>query len=130
MSFTNYLETEILDHVFAGAAYSAPGTHYLALFTAISDGEAGSVTEVSTSGTAYARVAVSFSTSGDTTSNSGAVEYATATGSGFGTVTHVGVYDASTSGNLMCYATLTASKAIAAGDVFRVPAGDLDITLN
>jgi len=130
MSFTNYLETEILDHVFAGAAYSAPGTHYLALFTAVSDGEAGSVTEVSTSGTAYARVAVSFSTSGDTTSNSGAVEYATATGSGFGTVTHVGVYDASTSGNLMCYATLTASKAIAAGDVFRVPAGDLDITLN
>jgi len=130
MSFTNFLETEILDHVFAGAAYSAPGTHYLALFTAISDGEAGSVTEVSTSGTAYARVAVSFSTSGDTTSNSGAVEYATATGSGFGTVTHVGVYDASTSGNLMCYATLTASKAIAAGDVFRVPAGDLDITLN
>tara|TARA_R100000750_G_scaffold28705_1_gene18200 strand:- start:121 stop:513 length:393 start_codon:yes stop_codon:yes gene_type:complete len=130
MSFTNYLETEILDHVFAGAAYSAPGTHYLALFTAVSDGEAGSVTEVSTSGTAYARVAVSFTTSGDTTSNSGAVEYATATGGGFGTVTHVGVYDASTSGNLMCYATLTASKAIAAGDVFRVPAGDLDITLN
>jgi hypothetical protein len=130
MSFTNFLETEILDHVFAGAAYSAPGTHYLALFTAVSDGEAGSVTEVSTSGTAYARVAVSFSTSGDTTSNSGAVEYATATGGGFGTVTHVGVYDASTSGNLMCYATLTASKAIAAGDVFRVPAGDLDITLN
>ncbi len=130
MSFTNFLETEILDHVFAGAAYSAPGTHYLALFTAVSDGEAGSVTEVSTSGTAYARVAVSFTTSGDTTSNSGAVEYATATGSGFGTVTHVGVYDASTSGNLMCYATLTASKAIAAGDVFRVPAGDLDITLN
>jgi len=130
MSFTNFLETEILDHVFAGAAYSAPGTHYLALFTAVSNGETGSVTEVSTSGTAYARVAVSFTTSGDTTSNSGAVEYATATGGGFGTVTHVGVYDASTSGNLMCYATLTASKAIAAGDVFRVPAGDLDITLN
>ena len=84
MSFTNFLETEILDHVFAGAAYSAPGTHYLALFTAVSDGEAGSVTEVSTSGTAYARVAVSFTTSGDTTSNSGAVEYATATGGGFG----------------------------------------------
>ena len=130
MSFTNYLETEILDHVFAGAAYTAPGTHYLALFTAVSDGEAGSVTEVSTSGTAYARVAVAFTTSGATTSNTSAVEYATATGSGFGTVTHVGVYDASTSGNLMCYATLTASKAIAAGDVFRVPAGDLDITLN
>jgi len=127
MSFTNFLETEILDHVFAGAAYTAPGTKYLALFTAVANGETGSVTELS--GDAYARQTVAFTTSGDTTSNSGAVEFPTATGS-WGTVTHVGVYDASTSGNLMCYATLSSSKAIGTGDVFRVPAGDLDITLN
>ena len=127
MSFTNFLETEILDHVFAGAAYTAPSTKYLALFTAISDGEAGSVTELS--GSAYARQSVAFTTSGNTTSNNAAVEFPTATGS-WGTVTHVGVYDASSSGNLMAYATLSASKAIATGDVFRVPSGDLDITLN
>jgi hypothetical protein len=127
MSFTNFLETEILDHVFAGAAYTAPGTKYLALFTAISDGEAGSVTELS--GDAYARQSVAFTTSGNTTSNNAAVEFPTATGS-WGTVTHVGVYDASSSGNLMAYATLSSSKAIATGDVFRVPSGDLDITLN
>ena len=127
MSFTNFLETEILDHVFAGAAYTAPGTKYLALFTAISDGEAGSVTELS--GSAYASQSVAFTTSGHTTSNNAAVEFPTATGS-WGTVTHVGVYDASSSGNLMAYATLSSSKAIATGDVFRVPSGDLDITLN
>jgi len=127
MSFTNFLETEILDHVFAGAAYTAPGTKYLALFTAIADGEAGSVTELS--GSAYARQSVAFTTSGNTTSNNAAVEFPTATGS-WGTVTHVGVYDASSSGNLMAYATLSSSKAIATGDVFRVPSGDLDITLN
>jgi len=127
MSFTNFLETEILDHVFAGASYTAPGTKYLALFTAIADGEAGSVTELS--GNAYARQSVAFTTSGNTTSNNAAVEFPTATGS-WGTVTHVGVYDASTSGNLMAYATLSSSKAIATGDVFRVPSGDLDITLN
>jgi len=127
MSFTNFLETEILDHVFAGAAYTAPSTKYLALFTAIADGEAGSVTEIS--GNAYARQTVAFTTSGNTTSNNAAVEFPTATGS-WGTVTHVGIYDASTSGNLMAYATLSSSKAIATGDVFRVPSGDLDITLN
>lgn len=127
MSFTNFLETEILDHVFAGAAYSAPGTHYLALFTAVANGETGSVTELS--GSAYARQSVAFTTSGNTTSNNAAVEFPTATGS-WGTVTHVGVYDASTSGNLMAYATLSSSKAIDTGDVFRVPSGDLDITLN
>ena len=64
MSFTNFLETEILDHVFAGAAYTAPSTKYIGLFTAISDGEAGSVTEVS--GNAYARQAMAFTTSGAT----------------------------------------------------------------
>ena len=127
MSFTNFLETEILDHVFAGAAYTAPGTKYLALFTAIADGEAGSVTELS--GSAYARQTVAFTTSGNTTSNNAAVEFPTATGS-WGTVTHDGVYDAASSGNLMAYATLSASKAIDTGDVFRVPSGDLDITLN
>lgn len=127
MSFTNFLETEILDHVFAGAAYSAPGTHYLALFTAVADGEAGSVTELN--GSAYTRKAVAFTTSGNTTSNNAAVEFPTATGS-WGTVTHVGVYDASSGGNLMAYATLSSSKTIDTGDVFRVPSGDLDITLN
>ena len=52
MSFTNFLETEILDHVFAGAAYSAPSQHYLGLFTA-APGEAGGGTELS--GSAYVR---------------------------------------------------------------------------
>jgi len=126
MSFTNFLETEILDHVFAGAAYTAPSTLYLGLFTS-APGETGGGTELS--GSAYVRKAIAFTTSGDTTSNNAAVEFPTATGS-WGTVTHVGVFDASTSGNLMVYATLSASKAVASGDVFRVPSGDLDITLN
>ncbi len=128
MSFSNYLETEILDHVFAGAAYTAPTTLYLALFTA-APGETGGGTEVSTSGTAYARQTVAFTTTGNTTSNNAAVEYPTATAS-FGTVTHVGVFDASTGGNLMAYAALSSSKTIDTGDVFRVPTGDLDITLD
>ena len=128
MSFSNFLETEILDHVFAGAAYTAPTTLYLALFTA-APGETGGGTEVSTTGTAYARETVAFTTTGNTTSNNAAVEYSTATAS-FGTVTHVGVFDALTAGNLMAYATLSSSKAIDTGDVFRVPTGDLDITLD
>ena len=127
MSFSNYLETEILDHVFAGAAYTAPTTKYLALFTALADGEAGSVTEVTGGG--YARQTVAFTTSGNTTSNNAAVEFPTATAN-YGTVTHVGVYDAASSGNLMAYAALSSNKTIETGDVFRVPSGDLDITLN
>jgi hypothetical protein len=126
MSFSNFLETEILDHVFAGAAYTAPSTHYLALFTA-APGETGGGTEVS--GGAYARQSVAFTTTGNTTSNNASVEYSTATAT-FGTVTHVGVFDAATAGNLMAYAALSSSKTIDTGDVFRVPTGDLDITLD
>tara|TARA_R110000796_G_scaffold19029_11_gene57284 strand:+ start:4662 stop:5048 length:387 start_codon:yes stop_codon:yes gene_type:complete len=128
MSFSNFLETEILDHVFGAAAYTAPGTMHLALFTS-NPAEDASGTEVTTSGTAYARQTVAFTVSGNTASNTGAVEYPTATAT-FGTVTHVGVMDASTSGNLMAYAALTSSKTISTGDVFRVPVGDLDITLD
>ena len=67
--------------------------------------------------------------SGDTASNNAAIEFATATGS-WGTITHIAVFDASTSGNMVCYAALSASKTIETGDVFRVPAGDLDVTLD
>lgn len=126
MSFSNYLETNVLGHVFGGSAYTAPATLYLALFTSNPD-EDGSGTEVT--GGAYARQTVAFTVSGNTASNTAAVEYATATAS-FGTVSHVGVYDALTSGNLMAYAALTSSKSIDIGDVFRVPTGDLDITLD
>jgi hypothetical protein len=128
MSFSNYLETKVLDHVFGGTAYTAPSTLYLALFTA-NPNEDGSGTEVSTSGTAYARQSVAFTISGNTASNTAAVEYPTATAN-YGTVSHIGIYDASSAGNLIAYAALTSSKAIETGDVFRVPTGDLDITLD
>lgn len=126
MSFSDFLETEILDHVFGGNAYSAPATLYLALFTAAPD-DTGGGTEVS--GTNYVRKTIAFTVSGDTASNSAAVEFDTA-GDDWGTITHVGIYDASTAGNLLDWAALSASKAIATGDVFRIPSGDYDITLD
>lgn len=126
MSFTNFLETEVLDHVFGGNAYTAPGTLYTGLYTA-APSDTGGGTELS--GNGYARQATAFTVTGNTASNTDAEEWATATGS-WGTITHVGVFDASTGGNLMAYGTLTASKTIATGDVFRIPAGDLDITLD
>jgi hypothetical protein len=123
MSFSNFLETEVLDHVFGGNAYTAPGTLYTGLYTA-APSDTGGGTELSGSG--YARQATAFTVSG---SNTSAEEWATATGD-WGTITHVGVFDAATSGNLLAYGALTASKTIATGDVFRIPAGDLDITLD
>jgi hypothetical protein len=126
MSFSNYLETELLDHVFAGNAYASPSTVYVGLFTTNPD-EDGSGTEVS--GGSYARQAGTFSVTGNTATTTAAIEFPTATGT-WGTVTHIGIYDAVSAGNLLAYAALTTSKSIASGDVFRIPTGDIDITLD
>lgn len=126
MSFSNYLETELLDHVFAGNAYTSPSAVYVSLHTANPDEDA-SGTEVSGGG--YVRQEGTFSVSGNTATTTAAIEYATATAD-YGTVTHVGIWDASSSGNMLAYAALTASKTITTGDVFRIPTGDLDITLD
>ena len=125
MSFSNEFETRVLNYVFTTSSVTRPTAWHVALYTA-APSDTGGGTEVS--GGAYARQAVTFSVSGNTATNSGAVEYPTATAS-YGTVSHVGVFDAASGGNLIAYAALSASKAIAIGDVFRIPAGDLDITL-
>lgn len=126
MSFSNYLETEILDHVFAGNAYTSPSAVYVGLFTSNPD-EDGSGTEVS--GGSYARQEASFVVSGNTATTDAVIEFPTATGT-WGAVTHIGIFDALTTGNLLAYAALTTSKSIASGDVFRIPTGDIDITLD
>ena len=126
MSFSNYLENKLLLHTFGATAYTAPTTLYLAIHTT-NPAEDNTGTEVS--GSAYARQTVAFTVTTSTASNTAAVEFPTATGS-WGTLTHVGVYDALTGGNLLAYAALTTSKIISTNDVFRVPAGDLDITLD
>jgi len=126
MSFSNYLETELLDHVFANNAYTSPTTVYVSLHTANPDEDASGA-EVSGGG--YVRQSGSFAVSGNTATTDAAIEYPTATAD-YGTVTHVGIWDAETSGNMLAYAALTASKTISSGDVFRIPTGDLDITLD
>ena len=126
--FTDYLEDKVLEHVFGGNAYTAPGTLYVALYT-VAPTDTGGGTEVT--GGAYARQSGAFTVSGTNptqASNSAAIEYPTATAN-YGTVVAVGIFDASSSGNLLAYANLTASKVVSTGDVFRFNAGDLDVTL-
>ena len=126
--FSDYLEDKVLDHVFGGNAYTAPSTLYVALYT-VAPTDTGGGTEVS--GGAYVRQSGAFTVSGTnptTASNTSAIEYPTATAD-YGTVVAVGIFDASSSGNLLAYANLTSSKVVSSGDVFRFNTGDLDITL-
>jgi hypothetical protein len=123
MAFSNYLANEILDHVFSGNAFTAPATYYVALYT-VAPTASGGGTEVTGGG--YVRQTATFTTTAQQSTNTSAVEFPTALVA-YGTVVAAAVLDASTSGNLLAFANLTASKTI--GDVLRIPASDLDINL-
>jgi hypothetical protein len=127
MSFVNSFETTVLQWSLTTDSVTRPTTWYVGLFTSDPTDTGAAGTEVS--GGSYARVAVTFSVSGDTASNTASVEFPTATAN-WGTVSHIGVHDAASGGNMLVHGALTSSKAIDSGDVFRIPTGDLDITLD
>ena len=125
-ALSDYAENKVLDVLGANATFTAPSAVYLGLSTG-SFNDDGSGTEIS--GNNYARVAVSFGSAASCTmSNDAAIEFAAATGSGFGTVSHWGLFDAASSGNLLVHGSFSASKTIASGDVLKIAVGDLDIT--
>lgn len=129
---SNYLENALLDHVLNNTSLTSPSTVWLALFTA-DPGETGSLTnEVTTTGTAYARQVASFGAASSGTSTSDAdIEFPQATAS-YGTVSHVGIMDNATAGagNMLFYTSLTTSKAIDSGDIFKVTSTNLTVTLD
>jgi len=124
-AMSDYLENEILDHILGTGAYTMPTTVYVGLSTgSFNDDNSG--TELT--GNNYARESISFGAAASgTASNDAAVEFNAATGS-WGTVSHFGIFDALTSGNLLIHGALTASKVIETGDILKIAIGYMDIT--
>lgn len=132
-NIADYAEAKMLEHSVGKTTWGAV-TAYCALFTT-TPGDAGTGgIEVSTTSTGYARVATaglwgSAVVGAGTIANSSAITFPTATAS-WGTVAGVGIYDASTAGNLIWYGALTASKAIGTGDVFQFAVGNLSLAID
>ncbi len=131
-AFSDYLEAAIINHIFRNTAiFTPPANVYLALFTA-APSDSGGGTEVT--GGSYARKAVSTTGGwnapgvGGLTDNAATQTFVTATAS-WGTITHFGIFDAATAGNLLFHGALTASKVVGSGDTFQFEAGGLDINL-
>lgn len=123
---SNYLENALINATLRNTSYTSVATIYVALYTSDpTDADVG--TEVS--GGSYARTAVTFAAPSNGVSlNSGDVTFPTCT-AGWGTVTHIGLRDASTAGNLLYHTPLDASKTIDTGDVFKISSGNLSVTL-
>jgi hypothetical protein len=125
-AMSNYLENKVLDYVLRDQADWAPAAVYLSLHTA-DPTDAGTGAEVS--GGSYARQAITFNAAhatAGTIDNSSVEEF---TNMPACTVSHIGVWDAASSGNLLFFGAVTASKAVGAGDTISLSAGSLDITL-
>jgi hypothetical protein len=119
-SKSNFLELEVLDHVLGNAAYTAPATVYMALFTAVS-ADGGTFTEVPSTN-AYARASITNNATNWPAAASGlkqngaAITFAQATPAGWGTVRGWGLYDAATVGNLLYWGLLVASEVLFTAD--------------
>jgi hypothetical protein len=125
---SNFLENALINATLRNTTYTSVATVYVSLWTS-DPTDAGSGTEVSTSGTGYARTAVTFGApSNGVTLNSADVTFPTATAS-WGTVGWIGINDAVTAGNLLYHTALDTAKTIDSGDIFKISTGNLSVTL-
>jgi hypothetical protein len=134
-AFSDYLEDLILDFIFNDETFTAPDT-YVALYTSDpTDADTG--TEVS--GGSYARVQVNPNGGSSPTwdlavtdgigklvDNTHDITFPTATAD-WGTVTHFGIRDAATAGNLLFHGALDASQVVNSGGTFKILAGEINV---
>jgi hypothetical protein len=130
--FSRYLQQKVLDHVLKTAAYTQPTHVYVGLFTA-APSDTGGGTECA--GTGYARIIcdawnAATAASPSLADNTGIINFGNAGAGDWGTITHLGVFDALTGVNLLGWVALTTPKTINSGDPVTFPAGALDITLD
>lgn len=132
-SFSDFIENATLNRIFNAATFPTLTTLYVGLLTA-APSDTGGGTEVS--GNAYARVAVTANTTNFPTtstgsiSNGAAITFPQATPAGWGVVTHLGIYDAASAGNLIAWASLTASKTVDPLDTVSFAVAALVVTLD
>lgn len=119
MSLTTYGANALLDHMFKGSVYSQPAAIWMSLHTA-APGDYGT-SEVA--GGSYARKDVTTSygaAAAKQKANTSAIAWA---GMPAVTVTHVGVWDASTAGNLLLWGKLSVAQAVGAGETLTLSVG-------
>lgn len=133
MSFSDYLETKVLEHVVGKTAFTMP-TVYVGLSTADPLDDGTGLAEPA--GGAYARVATTPATWNAATvgapssiDNAAAITFPQATAS-WGTVTHFALFDAATAGNLLASGALTTSKTVGNGDTVKFDIAQLSVTLD
>lgn len=131
MNVSNYLAKALLNEVFRGIEYTKPDTVYLTLYTS---NPTAADTGQEVTGGAYARQVITFTApilenGKQTIKNSADIQFPIATAD-WGTVTHLGIRDAATGGNLLYYGPLDSARSILANDRFKMLANAASLTLS
>jgi hypothetical protein len=128
---TDFTENLALSLLLTTNTANRPTAWYIALFTTATT-DAGGGTEVSTTGTGYARQNIAFTvaaTSGATkASNSSSITFGPAQAD-WGTITHMAIYTASTGGTMLFHGPLVTARTITTGDAFQISVGNFNIEL-
>jgi len=137
-SLSDFLELELLDHVWGNAAYSVPATMYFGLWTAaLSDISTGAAANEVPNSNGYARQSLTNNVTNfpaaaaGAKSNGVAVTGWAAAGGNWGSVTYCGNTDSGTwgAGNMLGWLDLTVAKTINDGDTAQIAIGDFDVTM-
>lgn len=137
-AFSDYLEEGILQHTLRGQSLSTPSTIYIALYTTDpTDAKTGN--EVTDSG--YLRqdaakggtidsgwTAPTTSGDGKMSSNAKLIQFPPVA-DGTVTISHYGIFDAQTGGNLLYHAPFTVAKTLEINDVLSIDVGGIEVVL-
>lgn len=127
--FSNYAENATVNHWFRNVSTTSPTTVYLAMFTTITDAEAGTGTECAATG--YARQAITFGApSNGVITNTTAVTFGPLTGT-IATIVAVGIFDALTTGNAISILKIPTGGNItySSGDSIQFASSNLTFTV-
>jgi len=128
-AFSNYLEDQITGWI-AGTSMTAPTATFVQLYN-------GDPLDTGLGGTAlYSRITVASGagswtrgTGGNGTITNASAFTITSSATATASATHVAVFDASASGNLLFFGQLTTAKTIASGDEVKFNASALTLTV-
>lgn len=139
-NFSDYLEQNILNTTLRGVPMPVPSNIFVALFTANPTDANITANEVTLAAwPSYARqnaaaagtIATGWAAPvNGVTSNALALSFPQHNGASATVVTHVGLYDAATGGNLLYHSPLSPSKTINPTDALTFLAGTITVTLD
>lgn len=138
-AMSDYLENQLIDHIFRTNSFSKPSTLAIGLWNTVLDDTSTGATFGEVSGGTYTRqtlgpddAAWSAGTGSGITGNLSAISWTCGDGGGWGVINTVAILDDTTigAGNILFYGLVSTPRTINNGDVFTFDIGNLLVQID